>query len=240
MSGRMRSARCRSLPAGLALACALAWPGIASAQGARRPSAARGDGGVEISGGVTFMGRMDLGARDAEETRNINTGTGPFALFASRSAVAAAPAADLRAGVRLSNAISVEGGLQYARPTLTTRLSGDAEQAPGLTAEESLTRYLATASLVVRLTGLTFAGGRGEPFVSGGGGYIRELHERNEVMETGREYHAAGGVKLWMGGRRRRVGVRLEAGASMRSGGIDFGTARRTIGSAGAALVYRF
>lgn len=231
----------RRLGMAVPFACVLVLPVAAMAQARRPPAAPRGGGGVvELSAGVTLAGGMDLGARDAEETRNINTGTGPFTLFATASRTAPAPAADLRVGVYVTRAISVEGGLQYARPRLITRLSGDAEQAPPLSAEETVSRYLASGSLVVHLPGLTFAGGRGVPFVAGGGGYLRELHQQNEMMETGREYHAGGGVKLWMGGARPRLGVRLEGGASSRAGGIDFRGGRRTMGTAGAALVYRF
>ncbi len=198
-------------------------------------------GAVEITGGVVSLGGFDMGSRSAEQTRNVTAGAGePFALFAVRSRVAPAPAAQLRFGVYLSPSISLESGVQYARPTLSSSLSLDAEQAPDLTADESITRYVFDGSLLWHLTKLSFAGGRGVPFLSGGGGYLRELHERNEFVETGGEYHATAGVKVWFGRGRRRAGLRADVGASVRNGGIDLQRGRRTVPTAGVALSYLF
>lgn len=196
-------------------------------------------GSVEISGGAVAFGGFDMGTRDAEETRNINTGTGAFTLFTADSRVRPAPGAQLRLGVYLSKAISIEAGLQYARPRLSSRLTSDAEDAPDLTAEETTTRYLVDGSLVLHLTGLSFAAGRGMPFLSGGGGYLRELHERNEYIETGREYHATAGLKFWFG-RTPRVGLRVEGGASIRDGGADYRSGTRTVPTASVSLAYLF
>lgn len=213
-------------------------PAPAAAQvwaGPRSPHA----GSVEVSAGVVFTGAMDLGVRDAEETRNISTGSGPFALFSSASKVAAAPAGVFRVGVYLSPAVAVEGGVQYGRATLSTALFGDAEQAPDLSAEEIITRYLIEGTLVVHLNQLSFAGGKGVPFVAGGGGSLRELHAGNALIETGREYHAGGGVKIWFGAR-RKAGLRADVGVSARRGGIDFTTTRRMLPAGALSLVYRF
>ncbi len=234
--------------AAAALALVTLPPAAAAAQPVRpspapqlvKPSPAPHAGSVEVSGGVVFTGRMDLGARDAEETRNINTGSGPFALFSSASSVPAAPAAVVRAGVYLSRALAVEGGLQYGRARLVSALSGDAEQAPSLSAEETLTRYLIEGTVVVNLTPLSFGGGRGVPFLSGGGGYLRELHEENALIATGREYHAGAGVKFWMSRSAPHLGLRADVGVSMRSGGIDLTSTRRTLPTAAVSLVYLF
>lgn len=216
-----------------------AWPGDAAAQvwiGSDAPHR----GSVEISGGVVSFGGFDLGTRDAEETRNINTGAGPFALFASDSRVDAAPGAQIRVGVYLSRAISLEAGVQYGRPVFSSRLSSDAEAAPDITADETMTRYLVDGSLLLHLTRLSFAGGRGVPFLAGGGGYLRELHDLNEYVETGREYHATAGLNLWFGQGASRFGLRADVGASIRSGGMDFRSGRRTVPTAGLSLAYMF
>jgi hypothetical protein len=231
---------CRRWLAGIAVVTFLAgWPADAVAQVWIGSDAPR-RGSVEITGGVAAFGGFNLGAGDAEETRNINTGSGPFALFAADSRMAPAPGALLRAGVYLSHAISLEGGLQYGRPTLSSRLSSDTEQAPDLTADETITRYVFDGSLLFHVSGLSFAGGRGMPFLSGGAGYLRELHEQNELVETGREYHAGGGIKIWFGERTPRLGLRAEIGASIRNGGADFRSGNRTVPTAGVALSYLF
>jgi hypothetical protein len=214
------------------------WPADADAQVWLGSDAPR-RGSVEISGGLVYFGGFDMGSLNADETRNINTGTGPFTLFATDSRAGAAPGAQLRVGVYLAKAISIEAALQYGRPKLSSRLTGDAEDAANLTAEETTTRYLAQGSLVLHLTRLSFGAGRGVPFLSGGGGYLRELHEQNEYIETGREYHATAGLNLWFG-RTPHVGLRVDAGASIRDGGADFRSGRRTVPTAGFSLAYLF
>jgi hypothetical protein len=240
MSGSGLATRCPRVFALLCLtALAAAWPAAAGAQTPLGSDVPR-RGSVEITGGVVGFGALDMGSLNAEETRNINTGTGPFALFAADSRVAAAPGAQLRVGVYLSRAISVEAGLQYGRPTLSSRLSADAEEAPGLTADERLTRYLVDGSLLLHLTGLSFGGGRGVPFLAGGAGYLRELHEHNEFIETGHELHANAGLKWWFGTGPHRFGVRADVGVSFRDGGVSLESSRRTVPTAGVSLAYLF
>jgi hypothetical protein len=220
------------------MAILIAWPADALAQVYTADAPRRGS--VEIDGGVVAFGGFDMGTRNAEETRNIDTGTGPFALFAADSRVTAAPGAQLRVGVYLSRAISLETGLQYGRPRVSIALSSDAEQAPDLTADETISRYLIDGSLLFHLHRAAFAGGRGVPFLAGGGGYLRELHEGNEFVETGHEYHGGAGVKMWFGQGAPRFGLRAEVGASIRSGGTDFRSGRRTVPSGGVSLAYLF
>jgi hypothetical protein len=216
-----------------------AWPGSADAQVWRGSDPPR-RGSVEISGGVISFSGFDLGNRNAEETRNVNTGADPFTLFASGSRMGGGPGAQFRVGVYLAGALSLESSLQYGRPRLSTRLSNDAEQAPGLTAEDTITRYVADGSVLFHLTHLSFAGGRAVPFLAGGAGYIRELHDSNEFVQTGHEYHAGAGLHLWFGEGTHRLGFRADVGASMRSGGADFGTASRTVPTGGASIAYLF
>jgi hypothetical protein len=226
-----------------ALCLAVAWsgaPALASAQvylGRDVPHA----GTVEITGGGLWSGGFDLGSVSADETRNTGTGTGAFTLFAVSSQMNSAPALQGRLGVYLARSASIEAGFLFARPGVSSRLTGDAEEASDLTATEKLTRLVVDGSLVVHLTGLSFAAGKGVPFVLGGGGYIRELHEKNEVIETGREYHTGAGLHVWFGnGGRHRLGVRTDVGVSWRTGGADTPNTRRTAPTAGVSLAYLF
>ncbi len=196
-------------------------------------------GTVEVSGGATFSGGFDLGSISAEMTRNTG-GTDPFVLFTAASRAKPATGLHGRIGVYLGQSASVEAGAQFSRPVLSTQLSDDSESASDVTATETLTRIVATGSLVLHMNGLSFAGGKGVPFVLGGGGYIRELHEKNEVVETGREYHAGGGLHLWFGQGRHRLGLRGDFGVSRRTGGADIGGAARTVPTAGVSLAYLF
>ena len=136
--------------------------------------------------------------------------------------------------------MSLEGGVQLARPVLSTKLSDDFESAPDVSATETLTRIIFNGSVVLHMTGLSFADGRGVPFVLGGGGYIRELHEKNEVVEAGHEYHAGAGLHVWLGQGKHRLGVRGDFGVSWRRGGADAADVQRTVPTAGASLAYLF
>jgi hypothetical protein len=198
-------------------------------------------GTLEITGGGVWSGGFDLGSVSAEETRNTGTGTGPFVLFAVSSRMNSAPAAQGRLGVYLAKAASIEAGVLFARPKASSRLTGDAEGAPDITATETLTRLVVDGSLVLHLNGLSFAAGKGVPFVLGGGGYIRELHEKNEAIETGREYHAGAGLHFWLGnGGKHRAGLRTDVGVSMRTGGADIANTRRTVPTVGVSFAYLF
>jgi hypothetical protein len=213
------------------------FPPAASAQiwsGSPTPHA----GSIELSGGAAWSAGYDMGSRDAEQTRN--TGADPFVLFASKSRVSAATGAVGRVAVYLWPSVAVEGGVHYLRPAFETRVTNDAEQAADRLASSSISRYLADGSLVVHLIPLSFAGGRGVPFLLGGAGYIREVHERNELIDTGSEYHGGGGIKLWFGSGAHRFGLRAEFGVSSRKGGFDFDVARRTVRTAGASVMYLF
>lgn len=207
------------------LLSAAAVPG-ASAQGFATRDAPR-RGSVEVSGGGAWQPGFDVESINAVLTRS--TGTAGFDLFSAAGDVNAFPGAFARLGFYLSRAISIEAGVRYATPELAYRLSGDAESADDETASERLSHYVFSGSVLLHFNRASFAGGRAVPFVSAGGGHIRELHEGNELVETGNEFHATGGVKYWLGSGRRRLGLRAEGGFSSRRKGFDREEARRLL-----------
>ena len=194
-------------------------------------------GAWEVSGGGTFVGGYSLGEQTAELTPN--TGGAPFELFTTDSEVKPAFGLRARIGYFLTSALAVEGGLRFTRPVYEVRISGDSENAAAVTAEETLSQYVFDASVVWHFGGSGASGGRAVPFVYGGAGYLRELHEEETLVEDGVEFHAGGGVKWWLGVR-RRVGIRGEVGISVRDGGFDFEEKRRIQPEAGASLVWVF
>jgi hypothetical protein len=196
-------------------------------------------GSIELSAGVAYSAGYDLDSVSAEETRNTGSGTGPFVLFSATSR--ADPAAGLlgRVGVYLAPSVSVEGGVLFARPMISSLLIDDAESAPEVTATETLTRLVFNGSLVLHLTGMSFADGKAVPFVLGGGGVIRELHEKNEVVETGHEYHAGAGLHVWFGAGKRRAGIRGDVGIVRRSGGA-YADVSRTVPMAAGSVAFLF
>jgi opacity protein-like surface antigen len=225
------------------IACLLLASAVeAQTRPARRAQRARGPaphaGSLEVSGGVLWQGGFDLGSAAADLTRNPMTGTGPYPLFGSESRLGAGLGFQGRVTGYLSPRLAIEGGVRFTRPVLAIDLSGDVESAPNQTAEETLTQYVFEGSALWHFGDVQR--GRFVPFAGAGAGYIRDLHEGNEVIETGTEYHAVGGVKIWFSDRPRRLGVRGEAGVSIRDGGFDFRDGRRTVPIASASLVYLF
>ena len=194
-------------------------------------------GSWEISGGYTFVRGYDFDTSNAELTRNTLSGTDRFVLFISDSKVKSAHGIGGQLGYYFSPRWAVEGGVRFAKPVFQTELSNDAEDAPDTVAEETLDQYLFSASVVYHFAG---AGESIVPFVAGGAGYLRELHEGQELVDTGAEYHASFGIKNWFGTARRRFGLRAEGGISFRDGGFDFEDKVRLVPTFGVSLVYLF
>lgn len=197
-------------------------------------------GNIEVSGGAAWHGAYDLGSAAAEETRNTGTGSGPFVLFDTSSRTDPSVGLQGRLGVYATSSLSVEGGVLVAWPRISTRLTGDAESAPDLTATEKLTRVIVDGSVLFHFTGASFGGGRGVPFILGGAGYLRDAHEKNEVIETGHEFHVGGGLHYWFGQGKHRFGVRADGGISWRQGGADSADTTRTVPMAAGAIAYLF
>ena len=214
----------------VAIALSAAAPAVAQSGGQASVSS---PGRWELTGGGVLIGGYELGERSAELTPN--TGSSSFEEFTTDNTVKPAFGLQARIGFVVTPALTVEGGFRFARPVYEVRISGDVEDAPDTTAEETLSQYLFDGSIVWHL-----GKGRAVPFLFGGAGYLRELHEDDALLEEGLEYHAGGGIKWWFGEGRRGVGVRAEAGVSIRDGGFDFKDGQRIVPTAGGFLFYAF
>jgi hypothetical protein len=197
-------------------------------------------GSWEIGGGPAFVGGYDLGSASADLSRNSTTDTNPFTLFVTDSNVTPAWSPFGRVAYYVSPKLAVEGGVRFGRPVYQIDLSGDAESAPDVVAEETLDQYLFDASVVWHFSRPPASRSRIVPFVYGGAGYLRELHEAQELVETGIEYHAGAGIKYWFGNAPRRFGFRGDGGLSVRDGGFDFDEGLRIVPVAGVSLVFLF
>jgi hypothetical protein len=218
----------------LAVACA---PSVAAAQGYPRGPAPR-RGSIEVGGGVSFSPGFDMGSRTADLTTSSRTTR--FDLFTTESRVGDFIGVNGRIGYYFSRSVSVEANVRFARPELSVDLSGDAESAADATATETASHYVFGGAVLFDLHAAAFAGGRGVPFVSGGAGYLRELHEDNLLVETGTQYHATAGLKYWFGTRGNRFGLRVEGGVSLREKGFDDEDGRRVQPLVAAGLSYAF
>lgn len=212
--------------------CACSVPAAAQTVArAQRPAS------FELGGGVTWSGAFTGPSRNAELTRS-EQAAGGFDLFRFSGEVTNGPGIGAWIGYHVTRTIAVEGGFRFSKPELAYRLSGDVENAPDATATETLSRYVVTGSLVLHLRRVDRS--RFVPFVAAGGGYIRDLHELNELVETGQEYHGLAGVKYWLGNGRRRFGIRAQAGLMVSNGGFDFRDDSRTVPIAAGGVVYLF
>ncbi len=211
----------------------LAVLGVAPA--AAQSVAATPGGRLELSGGGVLVGGYGLGESVAELTPN--SGSSGFDLFTTESEVRQAFGAVARIGFAVTPSLVVEGGLRFTRPVYELRASGDAEDAPDTTIKETLSQYVFDGSVVWNFGR---AGRRIVPFVYGGAGYLRELHEEDALVEEGVEYHAGGGVKWWFGHGSRRFGARGDVGISVRDGGFDFDEGARLVPVVSGSLVFAF
>jgi hypothetical protein len=147
---------------------------------------------------------------------------------------------DLRVGVPLGGRYGIEGHASYSHPEIRTDVSSDAEGAPNLTAVERLDQYLIDGGVVAALDWWTRAGLH--PFVTAGGGYLRQLHEGLVVIEDGRVFFAGGGIKHTIhtrpGGFIRGLGARADARLNLLSGGIHIDdNVRRHVSVSGSLFV---
>lgn len=196
----------------------------------------------ELAAGGFWIGGAALGS-DVAELRANRTPPAPFSLFTTDTRVEPAPGFDGHVSFWLTRSLAIEGGFVYARPPLRTSVSGDAEGAPALTVEEPVDQYFIEGSAVWLIDRLRIRQ-RTVPFVSGGAGYLRQLHEGRTLVETGEVYHVGGGLRHWLRqssrGRIRGMGIRAEGRAYILSNGVQFGDRRRTHGAFAASFFVTF
>jgi hypothetical protein len=218
MSGAPR--RGRRLAGLLAAALAAGTPAAAQDGPALRP------GHVFVAGGLVWTGGYDVGTQ-AATLRGNATGTTsppPYTLFTAAGAMGAAAGGDLRAGVAITRALAVEVSGQFTAPRLGVAIADDPEAGAQALDGEPLTQYVVDVSATWQLSRLRL-GRRARPFVAGGTGYLRQLHEERALVETGRTYHAGGGLRYWLrggDGRRHDLGVRADLRYVWRTGGLAF------------------
>ena len=179
---------------------------------------------INVAGGVTWSGSYPAGSRDALlRSSALGATPPPFTLFSSTSTVEPITGVDGRIGFTLTSNLAVEVGGAFARPRVSTAISADPEVASQVLDGEQLDQYLFDAGAVWQLP-LRF-GCRARPFVTGGAGYLRQLHQGRTLVEQGEIYYAGGGLRYWIrggDGRKRSLGLRADARAMWKKHGIDF------------------
>jgi len=217
---------------------ALSMIGAGAAHAQSAPAA--GWGRIEASFGGMWLGNQPLGRADANETTP--TG-GALKIFTSSSELARAAGVEGRIAVRVLGTLEAEVQGSYAVPQLKVALSSDSEAAPNVTAIEKVQQftfgggavwYLPTRALGTRLV----------PFVTGGLGQLRQMHQDRVLLETGRYFQVGGGVKGFLVSRSQGfingLGVRLDVQALVRRDGVAFDDRGHASPSVGASAFVRF
>jgi hypothetical protein len=181
---------------------------------------------LQLSVGGLWQGGSALGAQPANETRNQLDG-GSYTLFETTTDVEAAGGLEARLTWWVTRAVAAEIGGAWATPRIVTRVTADAEGAPGLAVASDAAQYVIDAAAVLRLRRLSMAGGRVEPFLTAGVGYLRQVYDGNLLIETGTTVHGGGGAFIWFRpagrGWLKRAGLRADARWTRQNGGVAFG-----------------
>jgi len=173
--------------------------------------------GFEISGGIEWMGGASFGTVNANE---VVASGGAFPLFKVTNELGGTLGVNARIGKRVWRTFELEGSGSYSRPELRSTTTGDVESAPDLTATDRLRQI--TVEGAVLFTTPRWRIGRAAPFLSVGGGYLRQLHEGDTFAQDGRIYAVGGGARLPFLSRTRRprsLGLRVDARAVVRTRG---------------------
>lgn len=177
-----------------------------------------------FSGGLTWSGSYPVGNATATLRPNApGSGASPFVLFSTAPTIESAAGVGARVEFALTPSIAIELGASFARPRVSVAISQDREAAAQVLEGESLQQYVVDAGAVWQLP--VRLGSRARPFVSGGAGYLRQLHQERTLVETGRTYYAGGGLRYWIRGGHgtsRGVGLRADARATWKTHGVDF------------------
>jgi opacity protein-like surface antigen len=187
---------------------------------------------LTVSGGLTWLGGYAIGDNTATLRRNEPATLMPasFTLFDANASLARAAGFEARIGYALTRALGVEFGAAYAHPRLDVDITADQESSPVTLSDARVSQYTIDASVVWQLSRLRL-GSHARPYVTAGGGYLRQLFDDRVKLETGSIINAGGGVRYWLRGgdaAHRAVGLRSEVLFRVRNGGIDIAGETRT------------
>jgi opacity protein-like surface antigen len=199
-------------------------------------------GRFEIAAGLARGGASMLGSRDAALTGAAGS---PYRLFSTSTELSGATGFEVRLSRRVARLIQAEFSGRYAKPVLGTSITNDRESPEAaIVASESTTEYTIGAGGLVYIPRLRIER-RVLPFVTGGGGYLRQLHEGAALVQTGRTYYAGAGASIPFatgrpGAHVAQIGLRFDGRAIVRTGGIAVDGRAHVATAVGASLFVRF
>lgn len=194
---------------------------------------------LAVSVGPDWVGSMDAGGGNATLTA---AGSGRFGVFETSSTLTGGVGVGGALGVRLAGGLWTELTGRYHSARLATRVTGDIEAADE-SATEALQQMQIDGGLLWIPDRLRVAS-RLQLFLSGGAGYLRQLHGTGTLAETGRGYYAGGGALVSLpvrpGGMFAASGVRLDVRAAMAQRGVLFDSRVHAAPAVWVSLFLRF
>jgi hypothetical protein len=194
-------------------------------------------GRVELAGGVRMVGTTSFPAvAVVEATPN----GGERTVFVTRTRIEPSVSPEVRVGVALSRLLVAEAALSVGNATLATTIDDDVEVGSSVTVRESLRQYLVEGGLRVSLGG---AQRRWLPFVSFGGGYLRQLHEGRTLVDTGRTVYVGAGARVFLRSPQSQgpsSGLRFDLRGTLVMGGISVDDSNRGLPGVHASYFLRF
>ena len=179
---------------------------------------------VVVEGGMVWSGGYAIGDASAQLRSNAVGATPPlFTLFSTSSRIAPVAHASVRVGFTLTPQLLVECGASFGMPRVGVAITQDTEAGAQELEGEELQQYVFDGALVWHLP--VRLGSRLRPFIIGGAGYLRQLHEERTMVETGQIYYGGVGARYWIrggSGTARSLGLRTDLRANVRRAGIDF------------------
>jgi hypothetical protein len=170
---------------------------------------------------VRVTGSIPLSSVDAVER---TTGGTTRTVFSSDTSIQSSAGAAGWFSVRVTRAIDAELAVTVGSFGLVTTISGDIEGAPDTAAREDVRQF-------------TFEGGiaahpprwrrrQWMPFIDGGIGHVRQLHEGRVLVDTGSLLYAGGGARYMLKSRpgALNLGLRADLRATFFKDGVAFDT----------------
>jgi hypothetical protein len=146
-------------------------------------------GRLQVSVGAGWLGGSEFGEQPADLR---TASSSPYRLFESETHLGGTGFFEARVGFALTKRYAIEGRAAIAKPELQTTVSSDAEASGSFTAVESIDQYIFDGGVLVHLDEWQAFGLM--PFAIGGVGYVRQLHDDQQLVETGHLFYVGGGV----------------------------------------------
>jgi hypothetical protein len=199
---------------------------------ARPAEGQTGLSGYELSVGALAVGTMPIGSGDATHSRPSG---GPLLIFNSDVSFGPGPGMEVHFGRPAGSRFAFEATGTWTFTTMRSTVSADIEGAPNATATEDLIRFSIEGSALWRVAG----GAKRALYLRGGTGWMRELAAGSTLADSGVIGNVGAAMKYWWGAaspsQRRRLGLRLDGRAVLRSGGIDLGAGGVQVAPAASA-----